>query len=61
MSQGQRWSLSTPELAAQFTWISGVREVSRADLSAYQDRGTAKRAIRTQSGTLKHCPNHLHH
>ena len=52
VSQGGRWRLTTTELAAQFTWISAVRDVSRADLDAYQDRGTADRAIRTTSGVV---------
>jgi hypothetical protein len=52
VSQGQRWRLSTAEIAAQFTWISSVRDVSRADIDAYQDRGAAKRAIRTNSGIV---------
>ena len=30
VSQGGRWRLTTTELAAQFTWISAVRDVSRA-------------------------------
>ncbi|MDF2492338.1 MAG: hypothetical protein K0Q58_916, partial [Microbacterium sp.] len=52
VSQGQRWRLSTAEMAAQFTWISSVRDVSRADINSYQDRGAAKRAIRTNSGIV---------
>ncbi len=52
VSQGGRWRLGTTELAAQFTWISAVRDVSRADLDAYQDRGPADRAIRTTSGVV---------
>ena len=52
VSGGGRWRLATPEIAAQFTWISAVREVNRADLDSYQDRGAAKRAIRTTSGSV---------
>ncbi|MGA1827654.1 MAG: hypothetical protein WAZ28_05330, partial [Microbacterium sp.] len=51
VSQGARWRLATTEIAAQFTWISAVRDVTRAVIDGYQDRGTAKRAIRTTSGT----------
>jgi len=52
VSNGSRWRLSTAEMAAQFTWISTVREVSQADINAYQDRGTAKRAVRTEDGIV---------
>ena len=52
VSQGARWRLATPEMAAQFTWISPVRDVSRSDIDSYQDRGTAGRAIRTNSGIV---------
>ena len=52
VSQGQRWRLSTAEMAAQFTWIASVRDVSRADIDSYQDRGAAKRAIRTNTGIV---------
>ena len=35
VSQGGRWRLSTAEIAAQFTWISPVRDVSRATIDSY--------------------------
>lgn len=52
VSMGGRWRLATPEIAAQFTWISAVREVSRAQLEVFEDRGNAKRAVRTESGIV---------
>ena len=52
VSQGARWSLATAEIAAQFSWISAVRTVSRSDLDTYQDRGPADRAVRTESGIV---------
>ena len=52
VSQGGRWRLATAEIAAQFTWISPVRDVSRATIDSYQDRGSAKRAIRTTGGAV---------
>lgn len=52
VSGGSRWSLSTPELAAQFAWIAGVREVSATELNAYADKGEAERGIRTRSGIV---------
>ena len=38
------------ERAAQFTWISGKRSVSSADLAKYSDGGVAPRAVRTDAG-----------
>lgn len=52
VSQGARWRLATAEIAAQFTWISGVRDVSRSALDAFADRGAAKRAVRTETGNV---------
>lgn len=52
VSMGARWRLATPELAAQFQWISAVREVSRSELDTFQDRGNAERAVRTESGIV---------
>lgn len=52
VSQGARWRLATAEIAAQFTWISSVRDVSRTVIDTYQDRGSAKRAIRTDRGAV---------
>jgi hypothetical protein len=52
VSQGGRWRLPTAEMAAQFTWIAAWRQVDRSELNALQDRGTAKRAIRTTSGAV---------
>ncbi|MFE1645664.1 hypothetical protein ACFM35_08825 [Microbacterium sp. P01] len=52
VSQGGRWRLGTPEVAAQFTWISAVRDVSRSEIETYQDRGAADRAVRTNTGIV---------
>ncbi|MDW4573377.1 hypothetical protein R8Z57_11405 [Microbacterium sp. M3] len=52
VSQGARWRLATAEMAAQFTWISPVRDVSRSEIDGYPDRGPADRAIRTLSGIV---------
>lgn len=52
VSQGGRWRLPTAEIAAQFTWIAAWREVNRSDLDSFQDRGAAKRALRTASGVV---------
>ncbi|TQJ32737.1 hypothetical protein [Microbacterium sp. SLBN-146] len=52
VSMGGRWKLATAEIAAQFQWISALREVTRAQLDAFQDRGNAARAVRTDSGAV---------
>ncbi|MDN3495372.1 hypothetical protein QL996_05490 [Planococcus sp. APC 4015] len=52
VSQGARWRLATADIAAQFTWISSVRDVARSALDAFADRGAAKRAVRTETGNV---------
>ncbi|MET0295846.1 MAG: hypothetical protein ABW024_00480, partial [Microbacterium sp.] len=52
ISDGARWRLPTAEIAAQFTWISSVRDASRSVIEAYPDRGAAKRAVRTEAGNV---------
>ncbi|WP_396642833.1 hypothetical protein [Microbacterium sp.] len=52
VSGGSRWRLATAEMAAQYTWISSVRETSQAEIDRYQDKGAADRAVRTESGIV---------
>ncbi|WP_298944727.1 hypothetical protein [uncultured Microbacterium sp.] len=50
VSGGSRWRLATAEIAAQFTWIASPRQVAASELSAYTDKGDAKRGIKTRAG-----------
>lgn len=52
VSQGLRWRLATADTMAQYTWLAVVREVSRAEIDVLGDRGTAKRAVRTETGDV---------
>lgn len=52
VSGGARWRLATAEIAAQYQWIAGLRDISRSQLDTYQDRGDAPRAVRTDSGIV---------
>ncbi|GAA3030689.1 hypothetical protein [Microbacterium dextranolyticum] len=52
VSGGSRWTLSTDEIAAQFTWIASVSRVSRDQLNTYADMGKAKRAVRARDGSV---------